>query len=160
VAAAVVIVGGFLLLSQDVRGTRSLPATDAARLAMVQQAISNLDRGDRPVCLGIWEQERDARPRNPSPRLLEGLSHLGRVVPITECVDDDEESGQRPQAVFMEALAIDWEGDQAASMTIETWSSDSPVTSTVWTAHRMAGDLWEASTASLASDEAEPDSAS
>jgi hypothetical protein len=149
-SSVIILAASTFLVSQQVRGPQSLTAADSARLAMLQEAISTLEQPDRLICLGVSEPELGSRPGNPPPQLLEGLRSAARILPITECVDLDQKSGQTSRALFMEAQGIDWQGDRDASMTVKTWSSDLSGATTRVTAHRLANDLWEASTESIA----------
>jgi hypothetical protein len=122
-----------------------LTPADQVRLAILQKAISQTVHSDLLVCLGIVEREPDARPRNPSDELLAALHSAGRIVPLTDCVDTDENNGQRRGALLMEASPLEWRGDKAVKMAVYASSHRLPGAATLWSARLTADGIWEVS---------------
>jgi hypothetical protein len=142
---------GVVLLAAAAAGTaalrRRLPTgalmpADQVRLAILKSAISQTVHSDLLVCLGIVEKESGARPRNPSHELLTVLRSAARITPLTDCVDIDEDNGQRRGTLLIEAYPLEWNDDKAAKMTVYA-SSDKLVGTTIWGAQLTADGSWE-----------------
>jgi hypothetical protein len=158
IAVAIAILGMGIAVLEVLQAhpeTSPLEPADEARLAILQQAISRMGPGRSLVCVGVWAEEADPRPRNPSPQLLRALHFAGRIVPITDCVDDDQKNGQKPDAFFLEAERLEWQADGAVTMTVDAWCSRLAGASTLWTARRTAEGVWAAARLQPESD-AEP----
>jgi len=108
------------------------------RRAVLEQVIE--ERRTFPVCLGVRDGV-DGRLRNPSPTLLSALQAKGKVLPIGECID--EEDGQRQSAVYIEAQDLDWLESEVAELTVDVWSSSLPTFSAAFRARENGAGLWD-----------------